>query len=503
MGALVVTDNAASMLASTITALAGVTSITLSDASKFPVVNQGGPGTDWSYVTLYDASNNAENVKVTRRDSGSNTLTIVRGTAAGISGTTDASCRAWASTTTGVACRLIAQTVNDAFSQPVTTAAAAAASASAAATSASSAATSASSAAASAAASIPNTQKAAVSGVASLDAGGFVVQLATPKDTSVTTVKIADANVTTAKIADANVTTAKIADANVTTVKIADAAITLAKLADKPVFITDRQCIISGGVDSSGLSAFGGSIGSTTVTQTGTLVATAASGFNSYGSVDRVGSITNASWTGLSTPYVTYYLYLDVAADGTCTTGSTTLAPVYQYGSSYSNTNNQFTFSISEMKGKVGTGSGANQVWRVFVGEAVTTGSVVNTITWYTVGTRYFVPYNVFPANYSIASFTHNLGFFSDSSPLKVTPYLKLINAALEAQGGTDGQVYTGIGFALNATSPFPCTQNAKNIFYRAYTPQQISYQRYSDGYIIGVQQSAAWNIGFLVERSW
>ena len=110
---LKVSDNAATTLAASITSSPAITSITLVDASKFPVINHGGSGTDWSYVTLYDSANNLEIVKLTRRDNASNVLTIVRGTAAGITGVTDAGCRAWASTSTGVAVRLIAQTIND------------------------------------------------------------------------------------------------------------------------------------------------------------------------------------------------------------------------------------------------------------------------------------------------------------------------------------------------------------------------------------------------------
>jgi len=104
--------------------------MTLTDASKFPVINHGGTGDDWSWATLFDASNVFEIVKVTRRDNASNVLTIVRGTGMGLSGYTDSDCKAWASTTTGVACRLIAQVVNDIGT--ATTAAAASAAAAAA-----------------------------------------------------------------------------------------------------------------------------------------------------------------------------------------------------------------------------------------------------------------------------------------------------------------------------------------------------------------------------------
>ena len=145
MSTFKVSDNAATRLATSISSSSYVTSLVLTDASKFPVINNGGTGTEYSYITLYDSANNFESVKVTRRDSGSNTLTIVRGTAAGIQGITDDSCIAWSSGTTGVACRPIAQTINDV----VQSAASAASSASAASTSAGNAESSAAAAAAS------------------------------------------------------------------------------------------------------------------------------------------------------------------------------------------------------------------------------------------------------------------------------------------------------------------------------------------------------------------
>lgn len=169
--AYLVTDNAATTLAASITNSPSVTTLTLTDASKFPIINHGGSGSDYTYVTLYDASGNIEVVKVTRRDNGSNNATILRGTAMGIANWTDATCRSWALTTTGVACRLIAQTVNDMSALANSSAA-----------SASAAASSASAAAASAAASIPLTQKAVASGVASLNADSKVVQTALQAD---------------------------------------------------------------------------------------------------------------------------------------------------------------------------------------------------------------------------------------------------------------------------------------------------------------------------------
>lgn len=170
-----------------------------------------------------------------------------------------------------------------------------------------------------------------------------------------------------------------------------------------------RQTVLSGPVDASGAASFGGVTGSTTVTATGTLVATAANGFSAAGQVDRIGLITNPSWTGLSTNG-TVYLYLDIGSDGTCTTGKTMLAPSYQSGGVFNIVSGQFTFNIQEMVGKVGDGSLAGQAYRVFVGECLIVGGVVSTITWYALRGRYDSGYtNTVPAGVLLSK-NHNIG---------------------------------------------------------------------------------------------
>jgi hypothetical protein len=171
-----------------------------------------------------------------------------------------------------------------------------------------------------------------------------------------------------------------------------------------------RQTVQSGPVDASGLPNFGGSTGSTTVTAAGTLVTTAANGTSG----DRIGSTTNPSWTGLSTNG-TMYLYLDIAADGTCTTGSTTLVPNYQFGGSYSTVSGQFTFNIQEMTGKVGNGATASQSYRVFIGEVTVAGSVVTAIVWYALQGRYRST-NLSPLNAAtvVTNYNHNIGINTD-----------------------------------------------------------------------------------------
>jgi hypothetical protein len=165
-----------------------------------------------------------------------------------------------------------------------------------------------------------------------------------------------------------------------------------------------RQTVLSGPVTTAGLSNFGGSTGSTTVTTSGTLIATAA-----YGAVNRTGSATNPAWTGLSTNG-TMYLYTDIAADGTWTTGSTTVAPVYQWGGTPATTSGLFTFNIQEMAGYVGNGSTAPQTYRVFVGEVTVSGSVTTVITWYSLMGRYRSALTALRSSAGADSFSHNLG---------------------------------------------------------------------------------------------
>ncbi len=171
-----------------------------------------------------------------------------------------------------------------------------------------------------------------------------------------------------------------------------------------------RQTVLSGPVDSNGLPSFGGSTGSTTVTASGAIVATAANGAGASGAVDRVGAITNPSWTGLSTNG-TMYLYLDIAADGTCTPGAGTLTPTYRPGGADVVTANQFTFNVQEMVGKVGNGSSAAQTYRVYVGEVTVAGGVVTAITWYAIQGRYVSAFAAtLPGTSAAITVTHNLG---------------------------------------------------------------------------------------------
>lgn len=188
-----------------------------------------------------------------------------------------------------------------------------------------------------------------------------------------------------------------------------------------PQQVPVRQTVLSGPVDTNGLPNFGGATGSTTVTASGTLIATAANGFSTLnGETNRVGTIANPSWTGLSTNG-TMYLYGDINVDGTITLGSGTLAPTYRWGGADVVTNGQFTFNIQEMVGKVGNGSIAAQTYRVFFGEVTVAGGVVTAITWYALMGRYYSSTNTLPGGATNTSKNHNIGVIPLKNSLKAT----------------------------------------------------------------------------------
>lgn len=186
--------------------------------------------------------------------------------------------------------------------------------------------------------------------------------------TRINTDGIADDAVTAAKIAAAAVGTSELADGGVTAAKIASGAV--------PVFMGVRQTVQGGPIDSYGAPSFlpASSVTLTITTQnvseTYPLVVSAAQGHGA-GS-DRFGSVTgnSLSWTLAASSGVNY-LYVDVAADGSMTTGQSTTAPVYSL-SATSGTNTFNTITMSMFTG------GTTRGWRVFVGEATAGASSIS-----------------------------------------------------------------------------------------------------------------------------
>jgi len=192
------------------------------------------------------------------------------------------------------------------------------------------------------------------------------------------------------------------------------------------VFVPVRQTVLGGPLDGSGLPNFGGATGSTTVTMSGTLTATAANGFGSTGAVDVVGQGTNLSWGSLSTNG-TMYLYVDIAT-GALTAGSGTLVPGYQWGGTYSTTSGKFTFNIQAMSGQVGNGATAAQTNRVYVGEVTVAGGVVTAIVWYALMGRAYIA-TTMPALNTATNISHNIGVMPLPNDIQLSA---LLTAAID-----------------------------------------------------------------------
>lgn len=184
-----------------------------------------------------------------------------------------------------------------------------------------------------------------------------------------------------------------------------------------------RQTVLGGPVTSAGLPDF---LPTTSVnlnlttqnvsaTAPNVLSVTASNGNSSdaTGAANRVGfSTSNLTWTGLTASRAAAtpnYLFVDIDSVGVMTTGFTILAPVYQWGGTYSTTNLQNTFNIQEMTMKVGDGAAVTQKWRVFVGEAATDGTTVISTVAYAYQGRYMTAWaNTVPSGPATAS--HNIG---------------------------------------------------------------------------------------------
>jgi hypothetical protein len=254
-----------------------------------------------------------------------------------------------------------------------------------------------------------------------------------------------------------------------------------------------RQTVLSGPVDTNGLAAFGGSTGSTTVTAAGTLTATASNGVAG----DRTGSIVNPSWAGLSTNG-SMFLYLDIAANGTCTTGSTTLAPTYRWGGADVTTNNQFTFNIQEMVGKVGNGATAAQTYRVFVGEVTVAGAVVTAITWYALMGRYDSGLTATLPAAGVAISRNSFIGVADQNA-------QLILQCTTADGNyaVGDRITSSLGYysasALAETGPWT-TRNTVGFTTAANTPFVLTNKTTGNNAVLA---AASWSYKLITQRTW
>ena len=193
------------------------------------------------------------------------------------------------------------------------------------------------------------------------------------------------------------------------------------------------------------------------------------------------------------------YLFLDVAANNTCTTGSTTLAPTYRWGGADVTTNLQNTFNIQEMTMKVGNGSAATQVYRVFVGEVTVAASVVSAIVWYALMARYDSGFTATaPAIASRTSKNHNLGI----KPLNVDFILECTTVdggyAVGEQIGIDSQLaYDG-----SFIRPLALVRNTNTMSITIGSAATIIILNPTNGVGTAIT-NASWKYKFTAFRGW
>lgn len=261
-------------------------------------------------------------------------------------------------------------------------------------------------------------------------------------------------------------------------------------------YVPVRQTVLAGAVDSSGYANFlsAGTGLSVNVAATSTPIRlTAANGFDAYGAVNRIGSITADTTISSLTDNTTNYLYADIAADGSVTLGKTTLAPVYQWGGTYSTTSGQFTFNIQEMVGKVGNGSAAVQTYRVFIGEAVTSSGSVTSAKTYALAGRYDSGWiNTIPSG--VATQQHNLGY---TTLLRTNIQIKCLSTD---QGWDAGDILDGlltygggwspivVGITSSTTSQFLGTGSSGG-WHKAGTSGPLSFTLASWAYRININR--------------
>ena len=173
-----------------------------------------------------------------------------------------------------------------------------------------------------------------------------------------------------------------------------------------------RQTVQGGPITSAGLPDFlpatdaDLTLTSQNITSNVPFVVCASQGFG-IGS-DRIGTSTsNLSWT--LTNNTTNYLYVTVNTAGALITGVTTVAPAFQSGGTAATTNGLHTYDSRRMVMYVGDGAATSTEWRVFVGEAVTSGGAVTSTVAYAYNGYYQSSPAVLTAS-TITTYNCNIG---------------------------------------------------------------------------------------------
>lgn len=270
-----------------------------------------------------------------------------------------------------------------------------------------------------------------------------------------------------------------------------------------------RQTISAGPVTTAGLPSFlpstSGSLGITSqnVTSTYPFVATAANGWLAATGqpVNRLGySSANLTWSGLAASSKNF-LFVTVNTNGTLTPGSTTLAPVYQFGGTPSTTNNQFTFNIAEMRAYLGNGSVANAAYMVFVGEADTNGTTVTATIAYAYNGRYESAWTAGIWNTSTAvSASHNLGVYPRLKDFILECTTTDNGYAVGDQIAMSAQTLTSAGVGIYHPHPLACNRFTM----RTYSGPTNAFvaTHITSGSNVNLTQ-ASWKYKAVADRGW
>jgi len=196
-----------------------------------------------------------------------------------------------------------------------------------------------------------------------------------------------------------------------------------------------RQTVLSGPVDSNGhpvLLTYSGQAVTLKATTSDPLVVVLAAGFDVSGAVDYVHRLTAdaaSAWT-IPTSNATYYLFVDRdSSTGAITYGYTTSQPSYVNDDAASISSGAHTFLINRMKMYLGDGAAAAEKQRVFLGEALVSGSVITSVTSYMFKGEFQSPTDT-----AISALASNQAF-TDSHKLGLMP--ASMECVLVAQGST------------------------------------------------------------------
>jgi hypothetical protein len=267
------------------------------------------------------------------------------------------------------------------------------------------------------------------------------------------------------------------------------------------VSVAVRQTILSAAVDSNGISNFlaiGTGLAVNLSATTVPITVAFAAGYDSNGAVNYIGRATadlTSAWSSL-TASSTLYLYVEYNA-GAFTYGFTSLAPNYGWGITKSTTSGQHTFRIDEMKMYVGNGSSATAVNRVFLGECVTSGVAVTSVTAYQVACAAFLTQATIAAGTQY-TFAHNLGF----KDLIVSACLECLTAEQGFSIGDRVNIYTeGNSGTSTAIYGAIATHTYKSLFLTTGTTAVGVISR-NAGAAAG-WTAANWKLIANVRRSW